>query len=302
MNNCSNDRYSGHESFVCRYGWLPKVFGAVKKEPNLLRTEERAINTLGIGRNMVKSLQFWAEASGVLRSAENGGHEPGVVGSILFGGQTAWDQYLESLESLWLIHWHLTTKGGLAAWREVFAEGALVRFDRKQLIEALARRGAGAARALAPSTREQHASIFVQSYYQEERGTDDTSWSPLQDLALVKATKGEDGRTVFNTESRAPVGLTLRVFGIALSDFIAGAGEGEFSMDFERLVKDVDSPGVVFRMDEHQLRLFIETMCDVLPGAVRFVDTADTQSVVLNTKRMDPQFRLRQDEGVAAHV
>ena len=123
-----------------------------------------------------------------------------------------------------------------------------------------------------------------------------------EDLALVKATKGEDGRTVFNTESRAPVGLTLRVFGIALSDYIAGAGEGEFSMDFERLVKDVDSPGVVFRMDEHHLRLFIETMCDTLPGAVRFVDTADTQSVVLNTKRMDPQFRLRQDEGVAAHV
>ena len=302
MSSGSSDRFSGHESFVCRYGWLPKVFRAVKKEPNLLRTEERAINTLGIGRNMVKSLQFWAEASGVLRSAEDGGHEPGVVGSILFAGQKAWDQYLESLESLWLIHWHLTTKGGLAAWREVFAEGGLVRFDRKQLIEALARRGAGAARALAPSTLEQHASIFVQSYYQEERGTDDTSWSPLQDLALVKATKGEDGRTVFNTESRAPVGLTCRVFGIALSDFIAGTGEGEFSMDFERLLKDANSPGFVFRMDEHQLRMFIETMSDLLPGALRFVDTADTQSVVLNTKRMDPQFRLRQAEGVAAHV
>jgi hypothetical protein len=302
MSGANGNRFSGHESFVCRYGWLSKVFRAVEKEPNLLRDEAQAINTLGIGRNMVKSLQFWAEASGVVRAAEDGGHEPGAVGSVLFSGPEAWDQYLESLESLWLIHWHLTVKGGLAAWREVFAESRLVRFDRKQLIEALARRGAGAARTLAASTLEQHASIFVQSYYQEERGTDDTSWSPLQDLALVKATKGEDGRTVFNTESRAPVGLTCRVFGIALSDFIAGTGEGEFSMDFERLLKDVNSPGFVFRMDEHQLRMFIETMSDQLPGALRFVDTADTQSVVLNTKRIDPKFRLRQAEGAVAHV
>ncbi len=26
----ANERYSGHESFVCRYGWLPKAFKAVK--------------------------------------------------------------------------------------------------------------------------------------------------------------------------------------------------------------------------------------------------------------------------------
>lgn len=302
MSGGASDRFSGHESFVCRYGWLPKVFRAVKKEPKLLRTEEKAINTLGIGRNMVKSLQFWAEASGVLKASEDGGHAPGGVGMALFGGRVGWDQYLENVESLWLIHWHLSTKGGLAAWREVFAEGALVRFDRKQLIESLARRGAGSARALAPSTLEQHASIFIQSYYQEERGTDDTSWSPLQDLALVKAVKGEDGRMVFNTESRAPVGLTCRVFGIALADFIAGAGEGEFSMDFERLLKDTNSPGVVFRMDEHQLRMFIEMLCEGLPKALRFVDTADTQSVVLNTKQLDPQYRLRLAEEVAAHV
>ena len=38
MSSGSSDRFSGHESFVCRYGWLPKVFRAVKKEPNRLRS------------------------------------------------------------------------------------------------------------------------------------------------------------------------------------------------------------------------------------------------------------------------
>lgn len=297
------DRFSGHESFVCRYGWLPKVYAAVKTEGTLLRNEESAMNVLGIGRNMVKSLQFWAEATGVLKPAKGGGHEPGPVGVKLFGGKDAWDPYLESLESLWLIHWQLCTGGSLAAWNEVFGEGKLIRFERKQLIAALSRRGEGAARPLAASTLEQHSSIFIQSYYQEERGSDDTSWSPMQDLGLLKGVKGEDGRTIFNSEPRAPVGLSLRVFAMALIDFIAVEGQTELSVDFVSLLKGAYSPGVVFRLDEQQFRVFVEALCaGPLKGALRFVDTADTQSLVLNLKKLDPQYQLRQAEEAYAHV
>lgn len=296
------DRYSGHESFVCRYGWLPKVYRAVQADGNLLRNEENAMNALGIGRNMVKSLQFWAEATGVLRAADGGGHEPGPVGVKLFGGE-AWDPYLESLESLWLIHWQLCTEGGLAAWNEVFGEGKLIRFERKQLAAALGRRGEGASRPLATSTLDQHSSIFIQTYYQEDRGSDDTSWSPMQDLGLLRALKGEDGRTIFNSEPRAPMGLSLRVFAMALTDFMTAEGEGERSVDFVRLLKHSYSPGMVFRLDEQQLRVYVESLCSgLLKGVLRFVDTADTQSLVLNLKKLEPQYQLRQAEEAYAHA
>ena len=38
----ATNRFSGHESFVCRYGWLPKVYRAVKSDASLLRDDERA--------------------------------------------------------------------------------------------------------------------------------------------------------------------------------------------------------------------------------------------------------------------
>lgn len=289
------DRFSGHESFVCRYGWLPKVYRAVTSDASLLRDDERATQTLGIGRNMVKSIQFWGEASGVLQAADEGGHEPGPVGKLLFSGRSPWDAHLESLESLWLIHWYLSSKGGLAAWAEVFGEGNLIRFEKKQLVAALARRGEGAARPLAATTLEQHAGIFIQSYYQEERGTDETSWCPLQDLGLVKAVKGEDGRTIYNTEAKAPVGLTCRMFGIALTDFIAGSSDGQ-SIEFQRLLKSPGSPGLVFRLDEAQLRIFVDKLVELNPSAIRFVDTADTQSVIIDAQKIDPQYRLQLEE------
>lgn len=288
------ERFSGHESFVCRYGWLPKVYRAIAENPRLLRDELLATTTLGIGRNMVKSLQFWVEAAGIIVSAENGEHSPGPIGFRLFAEN--WDPYLESLESLWLIHWQLSTRAGLAAWNEVFGEGKLIRFERLRLINALAQRGAGLARNLVPSTLEQHASIFIQSYYQLDRSSDDTSWSPLQDLGLIKATKTEDGRALYSTDVNVQTGLSTRVFAIALVDFLSRQGAGT-TADFSQVLKGAYSPGLVFRMDEYQLRNYIENaISGPLKGSLRFVDTADTQSIVLTPEKLDPQYRLWPQE------
>lgn len=297
------DRFSGHESFVCRYGWLPKAYRAVSVDPELLKDEERAMHVLGIGRNMLKSLQFWCEATGVLVSVTGHGHQPGSVGRKLLDPEHGWDQYLESLESLWLLHWRLCTCAALAAWSEVFGEGRLVRFDRQRLVAALAQRAEGSVRPLAASTLEQHAAIFLQSYYQADRNGDDTSWCPLRDLALLRATKEEDGRIVFNTDLRAPIGLSLRVFAIALVEFVAPSEQGFSSVDFHHLLKGVNSPGVVFRLDEYQLRAFVENVAQgPLRDAMRFVDTSDTQSVVLHRDRIDPYYLLEAHEEAPIHA
>lgn len=297
------DRFSGHESFVCRYGWLPKAYQAVSMDPDLLRDEERAMHALGIGRNMVRSIQFWCEATGVLGPISGQGHRPGPIGRKLLDSVDGWDPHLESLESLWLLHWRLCTSAALAAWSAVFGDGRLMRFDRQRLIAALAERAEGAARPLAASTLEQHASIFLQTYYQPERNGDDTSWCPLQDLSLLRATKEEDGRMVFNTDLRAPVGLSLRVFAIALVEYVASGDGGSSSVDFQRLLKGANSPGVVFRLDEHQLRTFVENLAQgPLHGALRFVDTSDTQSVVLDRNRVDQLYLLTADQEASAHA
>lgn len=297
------DRFSGHESFVCRYGWLPKAYQAVSVDPGLLKDEERAMHTLGIGRNMLKSLQFWCEATGTLVPVAGLGHGPGPIGRKLFDPEHGWDQHLESLESLWLLHWRLCTGAALAAWSEVFGEGRLVRFDRQRLVAALAQRAEGSARPLAHSTLEQHSAIFLQSYYQAERSGDDTSWCPLQDLALLRATKEEDGRIVFNTDLRVPIGLSSRVFAIALVAFVASVDKDSSAVDFHRLLKGVNSPGVVFRLDEYQLRAFVENVAQgPLRDAMRFIDTSDTQSVVLNRDRIDPHYLLAAHEGAPVHA
>jgi hypothetical protein len=74
-------------------------------------------------------------------------------------------------------------------------------------------------------------------------------------------------------------------------------------VDFHRLLKGAYSPGVVFRLDEHQLRTFVENVTQgPLRGAMRFVDTSDTQSVVLQRKHVPQNYLLTAHEEEAAHA
>lgn len=301
MSRRNEDRFSGHESFVCRYGWLPKAYHAVEANGQILRSELDAMRVLGIGRNMVKSLQFWSEAAGIIESDGDGGHQVGPVGRLLFA-RNGWDRHLETLESLWLIHWRLSTQASLAAWHEVFSIGRLQRFDKRQLIDLLAKRGQFNSRALAPSTLEQHASILLQSYFQEERSIDDTSWCPLQDLRLLRALRSEDGRVSYMATNRAPLGLTSRVFAAALVQYFESQTSKAQVVTFSEVLRGHFSPGSVFKMDEAALRQFIEqAIAGPLRNALRFNDTADTQTLILNLEGVDPALRVEPAKEAAAN-
>lgn len=60
-------RFSGHETFACRYAWLPKAYRAVKADPRTFVDDDKAMVVLGLGKNMVRALKFWVEVTGVAR-------------------------------------------------------------------------------------------------------------------------------------------------------------------------------------------------------------------------------------------
>ena len=58
-------RISGHESFPCRYAWLPKAVRGLQEDPKLFLDEEGAMVKLGVGKNMVRSIRFWSQVMGM---------------------------------------------------------------------------------------------------------------------------------------------------------------------------------------------------------------------------------------------
>src|SRR5207244_816646 len=117
-------RFSGHETFPCRYAWLPKAAQAVseKGDHDILTAarEDDAMVKLGVGKNMVRSIRFWAECSGIIEATQEG-HKLTELGRqvlVRTSREQAFDPYLEDIQTLWLIHWKLATnqKSLIFAW------------------------------------------------------------------------------------------------------------------------------------------------------------------------------------------
>src|SRR5438093_10567581 len=75
MTAAKSYRISGHETFPCRYTWLPKAVRGLREKPKLFSNdeEEQAMVDLGVGKNMVRSIRFWSQAAGVATAGAKGG-------------------------------------------------------------------------------------------------------------------------------------------------------------------------------------------------------------------------------------
>jgi hypothetical protein len=95
-------KFSGHQTFSFRYGWLEKGFRFIKAEHNFKDAD--AIVILGVGKNMVESIKYWCELSGIVTEGKIT-----EFGRSILDENSGWDPFLEDNASLWLIHWKLMT-------------------------------------------------------------------------------------------------------------------------------------------------------------------------------------------------
>lgn len=250
------DRFSGHESFPCRYGWLPKFYRFAGEHPDRVRDDEAVMVELGIGRNMVKSLRFWSQAFGLLAESERSQLSATVFGRSLLDPAAGTDPYLEDVGSLWRLHWRLCAHARLAAWDVVFLDTPEREVLRRSLLAKLERRGAGQKR-LSPSTVRQHLDIFLGCYaaLPPERGAalEDTLGCPLQELGLVRLElAGEREPVVVLPRGEWPH-LSNQVFLRVLLDYWALRAPNDRTLTLRALLSDFASPGLALRLDETAL-------------------------------------------------
>ena len=254
--------FSGHESFACRYGWLPKLHEAVADDPTLFESPERAIVRLGIGRNMVKSIRFWADAFG-LTTSHRGRTCLTAFASHLLDPIKGRDPYLESQDSLWRLHWMLTVHGRLGAWAVAFLETHDREILRERLVASVAARAAEVRGRVAARTATNHVDIFLRTYAATRRpgaSDDDLLASPFQELALVSTGTRAGLPSVQFSRGPKP-SLTTGAFAFAVRDFWHYAAPGSASLSVRSLMLGYCAPGSVYLLDEVGLHDSAERLC-----------------------------------------
>jgi len=184
----SNYRFSGHETFQCRHFWLKKGYDFVMKEGDFKSND--ALIDLGVGKNMISSIDHWLKVFG-LTDSESG--KLTEFAHKIFG-EDPFDPYLEDNGSLYLLHFNILRNSQLASIYEmVFGEFRKTRisseFTSNQLYEFITRKLNIEGVAYSENTIRNDIRVFLRTYQtSSKRGSksiEDDFASVLIDLNFI---------------------------------------------------------------------------------------------------------------------
>jgi len=293
MAKLSTPRLSGHETFSCRYAWLPKIVKeldlAQRANSYLFKNEDEAMVRLGVGKNMVRSIKFWSEVSGIIKTLSGGGHELTQFGKALFGHE-GYDPYLEQQETLWLLHWKIST--GIPPffyWNQMLNYWHRAEFSINEVLPIL-KRGLPVNSKVSDRTLVDGMRVFVRSYV-PSRGAkgkvqEDNLDCPLVELGFIqtsgqrldeKANRPEPLYS-FNYEDKPEISDTL--FAYCLNDFWQKSSHSGDTLAFNFISSGTNSPGQIFKLPELAVRYRLENLSSVTSGLLDFTESNTIQQVV----------------------
>lgn len=263
-------KFSGHETFACRYAWLPKAYQALRKDQWVFANEEGAMVELGLGKNMVRSLRFWVEAMGVAEPAPDGqGLIPTRFARVVLSSKDGCDPYLEDIRTLWLLHWNLGSRnqGALFAWRLLLSHWPFPELVRSEALAAFTRESKRLGHSHSAVTLAQHLDVFLHTYSPARGATvsvEDSLDGPLAELGFLQPIgqrKGDGGRweTVLAFRREPKPEITAALFEYCVLDYWDRLRPGEETLTLRELTLAPCSPGQVFKLPEDDIRSRLES-------------------------------------------
>jgi len=264
--------------------WLKKAFDQAvvgERVPKASFTDENAIASFGVGKNMVSSIRHWAMACDILRDTcedQNFFAIAPTASEILRDGGL--DPYAENPSTAWYAHWWLAGKGYRSTtWRWLFNYVTSPTFTRQELegpLEDFARK-IDPKKRISPSTLSRDLETCLRSYAPRFAGgsPEDFAEPLLGELGLLQEV--HKGQFAFRRGPKAT--LHDGLFAYALLDFWESSAQGLSSMAFEAISYGEGSPGRVFKLDEDSVAERLMALSDLTDGYLVWTDTAGLRQV-----------------------
>ncbi|TVQ60190.1 MAG: DUF4007 family protein [Phycisphaerales bacterium] len=281
-------RFSGHESFPLRFAWLAKAVRACSETAHQdVFVRDDAVVTLGVGKNMVRSMRHWALRSGMIQPADDskrgGRYEPSPLGQYLFGFDGV-DPYLEDPATTWLVHWGLCSDANESptTWFYLFNLLREQSFTVPEAVECLLRFAEPASGKRANrNTVERDMHCFVRTYsrYEPDRkiSREETFDSPLSELNLIRQAHESD--RILIERSERPT-LPPAVFAYALLEYWRRQDTAAHTLSFEQIAYGPGGPGQVFKLSENSVVDLLDAIPATTGGAVSFDSTSGLRQVL----------------------
>ena len=273
-------RFSGHQTFPLRYGWLYKYNQTSQlKEFSKLTSDDLMIEW-GVGKNMVDGLKYWAER---LEISSNGSEYKTI---------SEYDLHLDNTNSLWLVHWMLCRKvNELTAYRLFFNHYNGLTIDSKSFMLFIKdlfesrkfesdTKKSSILQLPAENTLTKDISTFLLTYSlkKEQKVSENSFSSPLAELGLIK--QFDKLTHLCELEERST--LSDSVFVYSVIDYFTG--QAQATMSFDAFLMGEGSPARIFRMSQAEVELRLEKVVELTKNKIGWTDTQGLRQIQIKDK------------------
>ncbi len=193
-------RFGGHQTFSIRDGWLYKGLELLMDTTEAWKlTDDFAMDYLGVGRNMAKSINHWLLATGLAEKAtETNEKGKTIIKKDLIPtplAQIIWnkDPYFLDLNTWWFLHINLIhNESDAASWNWFFNNFSMERFQKEKCVKSLERyEKIHSSRVPSITTLDRDISCLLSSYSVDipsmKKDPEDEIDCPFQELGLMKS-------------------------------------------------------------------------------------------------------------------
>ena len=274
-------KFSGHQTFAFRYGWLEKGVRGINECATLF-SEDDALVRLGVGKNMVSSIRHWCQVTQLVETdpdveGNTGRHlRVSDIGRLLLLDDP-WDPFLEDDSSLWLIHWLLVSNPDIGtAWKLLFSRFHRPDFTRRELVEFTTNFVEKQSLKLSESVIARDTDCLIRSYAAGANGKklaspEESFDCPLLQLDLIQPSP--DGELYRFAIGPKP-SLSAAVFAFALAEYFDQAAGSTNTLNVQKCLYGEGSPGQAFKLDENSLIEYVEELEDRTERAMMLDETA----------------------------
>lgn len=184
--------FTGHNTFYLREGWLQKGLIEIKKNPEIFQANKliEAIDSLGIGSNMVKSLKYWLQYFDLIEEETKQNLKINEFAKIIL----SFDKLLNKKGTLWLLH--LKSCNNSLIWSIMFREMEISKFSKELMYDRIETRLKEDGHKFAKKTIKNSINVFIKTYFYEHYDDPENNvYSPLSKLRLIE--KDDDNNHKF---------------------------------------------------------------------------------------------------------
>ena len=272
--------FSGHESYHCRNVWLKKGYNFLDKEHNF--NEPTAVVDLGVGKNMVSSINYWMKSFGLVEK----NNSLSDLADFLFS-KNGVDPYLENNATLWLLHFHLVTDNFASIYSLLFNEfrKKRIEFNKKHFLYFIRRKCEETNSNYNEKTVQRDISVILRNYVKPKKANknlEDLFSGIFIDLNLIEPLKkfNEEDMDWYKIENKDRTDIPAELI---LYCILSNLGDNN-SILFDDMLFRHNSVGNVFALSTKGLLEKIQILTEKY-SSITFSDDAGIRLLQFKSKQ-----------------